>query len=113
MSSPRKKKVLIVEDNRDAAETLATLIELKGHKAFVAYDAESGLELAHEAVPDLIVHDVNLPGMSGYQAIRYLRADPNLEATEFVALTGFATTADREHALSAGFDYHIGKPMDF
>jgi CheY-like chemotaxis protein len=113
MSLAKQKTVLIVDDNHDAADTLALLIEFKGHKALIAYDAETGLALAHAAIPDIVIHDINLPGMNGYVAIEYLRADPKFVATVFVALTGFATPSDKKRALSAGFDYHMAKPMNF
>src|SRR3954463_8971563 len=83
----RRKKVLIVDDNQDAADSLALLVKLKGHDALVAYDAETGLEVAHESKPDLILHDINLPHMNGYEAVHRLRRDKKLQSTTFVALT--------------------------
>jgi len=109
----RRKKVLIVDDNQDAADSLAMLVKLKGHEAFVAYDAETGLEVAHKSTPDVILHDINLPHMSGYEAVHRLRRDKKLESTTFVALTAFATTDDRKRALSEGFDLHMSKPVEF
>lgn len=113
LSSAELKTVLIVEDNRDAAETLAMLIRLKGHKALIAYDAETGLNIAHSVRPDVIIHDISLPAMSGFTAIKLLRANPELAKTVFVAYTGFAASSHRERALSAGFHHHVVKPMDF
>src|SRR3982750_1612873 len=72
-----KKTVLIVDDNRDAADSLAMLLEIKGHKVLTAYDAETGLEIAHAASPDVIIHDINLPHMNGYTAATKLRQDVN------------------------------------
>src|SRR3954466_1670593 len=99
MTAERQKTVLIVEDNLDAADSLALLLQLKGHKTIVAHDAETGLEIAHRTVPDIIIHDISLPTMSGYEAVKHLRSDHNLDHTTFVALTGYATCADRERAL--------------
>ena len=108
-----KKTILIVDDNQDAADSLAMLFEIKGHKVFTAYDAETGLELAHQASPDVIIHDINLPQMNGYIAAGKLRQDPNCSAAILVALTGYALPGDCQRALAAGFDFHMAKPLDF
>ena len=110
---PAAKTVLIVEDNVDAADSLAMLIELKGHKALIAHDAETGLEVAHAAVPDVIIHDINLPKMNGYLAAAALRADEVLSGSVLVALTGYAREEDKRRALSAGFHFHMAKPLNF
>src|SRR5258707_1035806 len=85
-----KKTILIVDDNRDAADSLAMLLEIKGHKVLIAYDAETGLEIAHQASPDVVIHDINLPQMNGYTAATKLRQDVNCSSAILVALTGFA-----------------------
>src|SRR5688572_11501132 len=69
----RPLKVLIVDDNRDAADSLALLVECEGYRPFVAYEAFTGLRLAAQEVPDIIIHDIGLPGMSGYDAARRIR----------------------------------------
>src|SRR4051812_32875563 len=107
------KTVLVVDDNRDAADTLALLLSMKGHKALTAYDAQAGLVLADSAMPDVIIHDIGFADMSGYSAVRKLRINKKLKNTLLVALTGFATANDRDRAISAGFDLHIAKPIDF
>jgi CheY-like chemotaxis protein len=108
-----KKTLLIVDDNRDAADSLAMLLEIKGHKVLTAYDAETGLEVAHQASPDVIIHDINLPQMNGYVAAGKLRQDANCSGVILVALTGFARPGDRQRALAAGYDFHMAKPLDF
>lgn len=113
MSRTSVKTILIVDDNHDAADSLALLIELKGHKALIAYDAETGLELAYAESPDIIVHDINLPLMNGYVAARKIREQANCATTILIALTAYASPADRERALSEGFDFHMSKPLDF
>ena len=106
-------RVLVVDDNRDAADSLAMLIDLQGHQSFLAYDAVMGLELAAEVEPHLILHDIAMPGMSGYEAVRRLRQNPQLEKALVVAISGYATATDKQEAKDAGFDAHYGKPMDF
>jgi DNA-binding response OmpR family regulator len=110
---PAIKTVLIVEDNVDAADSLAMLIELRGHKALIAHDAETGLKVAHATHPDVIIHDINLPKMNGYLAAAALRADQSLASSVLVALTGYAREEDKKRALSAGFDIHMAKPLNF
>ena len=107
------KTVLIVDDNHDAADTLAVSIRDYGHKVWVAYDTASGLALAHQWVPDVILHDIGLPIISGYEAARQLRSDAKFAKTVLVALTGYDATLDRTRAKMAGFDMHISKPIDF
>src|SRR3954465_12765389 len=109
----RKKTILIVDDNQDAAESLAMVFQIKGHKVLTAYDAETGLEIAHRASPDVIIHDINLPQMNGYTAATKLREDGNCASAVLIALTGFARPGDCQRALAAGFDFHMAKPLDF
>ena len=106
------KTILIVDDNHDAADTLAVSIRDYGHKVLVAYDTASGLALAHQWVPDVILHDIGLPIISGYEAARQLRSDAKFAKTVLVALTGYDSRPDREHSKKAGFDFHLDKPID-
>ena len=89
------------------------LLEIKGYKVLIAYDAETGLEIAHQASPDVIVHDINLPQMNGYTAATKLRQDVNCASAILIALTGFARPGNCQRALAAGFDFHMAKPLDF
>jgi len=102
--------VVIVEDNVDAGQTLGEILELSGHRVRLARDAQSGLGLARELHPDLVLCDIGLPDMDGYDFARTVRRDPALARTRLVAVTGYAQPEDRARALDAGFDAHVAKP---
>jgi PAS domain S-box-containing protein len=104
--------VLVVEDNIDAGETLAEILAAHGHRVHVARDGRSGVELARQLRPDVVVCDIGLPDLDGYAVARALRGDPALGATRLIALTGYAQPEDRERARDAGFDAHVAKPPD-
>jgi CheY-like chemotaxis protein len=108
----RNRQVLVIDDQEDAAETLAELIAEFGHRATVALNAPAAMAQIRARRPDVILCDIELPGMSGYELARSLRADPTLAAVQLVALSGHARAEDRRHAAEAGFDAHIGKPID-
>jgi signal transduction histidine kinase/ActR/RegA family two-component response regulator len=103
-------RVLVVDDNRDGAETLAAVLEVMGAQAIVAHDGGTALRLAREFDPQLIVLDIGLPGMDGYETARRLRQLPGLRPY-LVALTGYGSQQDRQRALDAGFDEHLVKPL--
>ena len=105
-------RVLIVDDNKDIAESMAMLIEVNGHRTFVAYEAETGFKLAIEHLPHIIFHDIALPGMSGWDAALRLRKVERLKNTILVAHTAYAMDADRARAMASGFHYFLGKPSD-
>jgi hemerythrin-like metal-binding protein len=108
-----KRRVVIVEDNLDAAEALRDLLEvLGGHEVNVAYDGESGVNAIRRYTPDIVLCDLGLPGIDGYEVARRVRADGVSARTRLVALSGYASTDDIERALRAGFDYHLAKPPD-
>jgi PAS domain S-box-containing protein len=112
-SSTADLKVLIIEDNRDTAESLSTLLQMEGHKVNVAYDGPSGVELARTVQPDVVLCDVGLPGgMDGYQVVRSIRADQTMEPHLF-ALSGYGQNEDRRQAREAGFHRHFVKPVDY
>jgi two-component system CheB/CheR fusion protein len=104
--------ILVVEDNRDSAESLRDLLSLDAHEVAVALDGPTGLAAAHEFVPDVVLCDIGLPGMDGYQVARALRAEPSLRRAFLVALTGYALPDDVRSAMDAGFDRHLAKPPD-
>jgi PAS domain S-box-containing protein len=108
----KRVRVLLVEDNPDAAETLMMLLQLLGHHVRIAPDGFSALELAATNVPDVILVDIGLPGMDGYEVARRIRADVRLRRVLLVALTGYGREEDKQHAMAAGFDYHLVKPVD-
>ncbi|RQP21953.1 ATP-binding protein [Piscinibacter terrae] len=107
-ASPRK--VLIVDDNRDAAESLGLVLEAEGHEVRTAANGEQALRIALEWMPDLVLLDIGLPGMDGYEVARRLRAMDELRGCRIVALTGYGQPSDRHRAEAAGFDDHLVKP---
>jgi len=109
----QRRRVLIVDDNRDSVETMATLIRLSGHEIEKAHDGETALEKAKSFKPEIILLDVGLPDMHGYEVAERLRAIPENKSLVIVALTGYGNEEDRRRARDAGFDYHFVKPVDF
>lgn len=104
------RRVLVIEDNVDAAECLRCLLEFAGHDASVAHNGADGLTLARSSPPDVVLCDIGLPGMDGYEVARAFRADPALGATALVALSGYAQPEDLQRAVEAGFTRHLAKP---
>jgi two-component system CheB/CheR fusion protein len=110
-AAARPARVLVVEDNVDAAETLREALELEGIEVVVAGDGAAGLREARRMRPDVVICDIGLPGgLDGYGVARTIRADPALRDTPLIALTGYAGPEDRARAREAGFDRHLGKP---
>jgi two-component system CheB/CheR fusion protein len=108
----RRRRVLIVEDNPDTAETLKDVLELHDQEVAVARDGEEGLARVWSLEPDVVLCDVGLPGLDGYEVARRIRAEASAGPT-LVALTGYALPEDRRRALEAGFDHHLAKPFEF
>jgi PAS domain S-box-containing protein len=104
------RRVLVIEDNRDAADSLCEVLDLLNHSAIVAYCGDEGLEKARAHKPDVVLCDIGLPGMDGHQVARAIRADATLSATTLVALTGYAAPEDLARSKESGFDYHLAKP---
>ncbi|WP_246522719.1 ATP-binding protein [Gemmata palustris] len=107
-----KLNILVVDDNRDAADSLALLLEVKGHEVRMAHDGPEALRVLETFRPDLIVLDIGLPGMNGYEVARRVRGSTELRAVTLVALTGWGQEEDRRRTRDAGFDYHLVKPAD-
>lgn len=105
------KRILVVDDNEDAANSLAVILELEGHTVDIVYTAKDALEHALATCPEVILLDVGLPEMSGYEVATRLR--PGLMSTQIVALTGYGHAEDIRRASAAGFDAHVVKPVDF
>jgi CheY-like chemotaxis protein len=105
-------RVLVVEDNVDAGETLGALLELRGHTVVVALSGVQALELLRSRGADIVLCDLGLPGMSGYEVARAIRADRELRNVQLVALTGYGQPEDRKRTAEAGFDAHLVKPVD-
>jgi PAS domain S-box-containing protein len=106
------RRILVVEDNRDAAESLATLIELMGHEVRSVHDGASALATAAAFRPDVVLLDIGLPDINGYEVAPRLRQQPGLERIALAALTGWGQEEDRLRARTAGFDHHFVKPID-
>lgn len=106
------KTILIIEDNQLNLKLVKTLLQIEKHQVLEAGDAEYGLEIAKEQVPDLILMDIQLPGMSGLEATRIIKQDPELMGIPVVALTSFAMQGDEEKAMEAGCEGYITKPID-
>ena len=105
-------RVLIVDDNTDAADSLAMVLGHDGHQTQVAYSSDEVLERVESFRPDVVLLDIGLPHMDGYELARRLRAQPQLNGLRLVALTGYGQSDDRQRALAAGFDDHLVKPVD-
>ena len=103
-------RVLIVEDNHDAAYMLRKLLQSMGHEVAVAGDGKAALGLALVFRPDLVLADIGLPQMDGYAMAQALRALPEFEHTYFVAVTGYGQPSDEQQSLAAGYDQHVTKP---
>jgi PAS domain S-box-containing protein len=110
-ATAQSKKILVVEDNTDVAEVLATLLEKNGHEVIVTSTARAGLDVVHRGRADIVVCDIGLPGMSGYEFARALR-DDGFEEIPLVALTGYGENDARHRSAQAGFDTHLTKPID-
>jgi signal transduction histidine kinase len=104
------RRVLIIEDNVDAAETLREVLDMSGHEVEIAYDGRAGIEKARAFRPDVALCDITLPEMDGYAVARAIRSDPALARTLLVAVTGCALPDDERRAAEAGFDEHLAKP---
>jgi CheY-like chemotaxis protein len=108
---PGRRRILVVDDNVDAAESLADLLRLLGHVAELAHDGPGALAALAASAPDVVLCDIGLPGMSGYEVARTARAR-GYGAVRLVALTGYAQPEDVRRAKDAGFDAHLAKPPD-
>jgi len=106
------RRVLVIEDNRDAADTLRDLLALAGHTVEVAYSGPSGVRAARQFTADVILCDIGLPGMDGYEVARELHSQGMLGTTRLVAITGFGQPEDRKRTAEAGFHAHVTKPAD-
>jgi CheY-like chemotaxis protein len=111
LSSPRKR-VLIVDDNVDAAESLAQVLKFKGHIATVASGGREAVDRAREDPPDIILLDLGMPGMDGLTAARLIRQQPGGAGIRIIALTGWGQERDRQRTREAGMSEHLVKPVD-
>jgi CheY-like chemotaxis protein len=105
-------RVLITDDNRDAADTLGRLVRAWGHPVRVAYDGPAAIAAARDFRPRVVLLDIGLGGMTGYEVAGHLRHEPGLDGVRLIALTGFGQEEDRRRSKEAGFDHHVVKPVD-
>ncbi len=109
----RPRRILVVDDNRDAADSLAMLLDIAGHQTFTAHDGAAAVEAVREHRPDVVLLDIGLPILNGYEVCRQVRAEPWGEEPTIVALTGWGQEEDRHRSREAGFDGHLVKPVDY
>jgi CheY-like chemotaxis protein len=105
-------KVLVADDNRDAALSLGALLEMSEHEVLIAHDGEEALRIARQAMPDAMILDIGMPRLSGDQVARAVRSEPWGRRVFLVAVTGWGEPEDKERASAAGFDHHLTKPVD-
>jgi PAS domain S-box-containing protein len=108
---PAPLRVLVVDDNADAADSLVALLEVLGHTTWVARDGPQGLHVALDVRPDLVLLDIGLPGMSGYEVARAIRHSQGVRQIVLIALTGWGAQSDQQQSHDAGFDQHLTKPV--
>lgn len=106
-----KRRLLVVDDNRDAAESMSMLLEMWGHEVAYAYDGPSALETAEQWQPEAVFLDIGLPGMDGYEVAERLRQLPQAKGAVLIAITGYGQEDDRRRSRRAGIDHHLVKPV--
>jgi CheY-like chemotaxis protein len=105
-------RILVVDDNHDSAESLGTLLQIAGHTVRIVHEGASVVDAALAFKPDLVLLDIGLPGLDGYQVVRQIRSTPALADLMVVATTGYGREEDRLRCLDAGFNDHLTKPVD-
>ncbi|NHZ88625.1 response regulator [Massilia sp. CCM 8733] len=112
-SPDQRPKVLVVDDNRDAADSLQALFEMENCNVATAYDGFEAVQAVEQGMPDMIVMDLGMPSMDGYEAARRIRLKPGSQSVLMIALTGWGQSDARQRTLDAGFDHHLIKPVNF
>lgn len=112
LARPPSLRVLVVDDNADSAETMSTLVSIWGHDVYMAHDAKSALEAARAHSPQVVLLDIGLPEISGYEVAAQLRQIPGLDKATLIAMTGYGQEDDRLRAKEAGFAHHLTKPVN-
>jgi CheY-like chemotaxis protein len=107
-----RRRILLIDDNRDFVEGLVSLLESLGHEALGAFDASSGVAAALQFRPELVFLDIGLPDVSGYEMVGRLRRVAACRTIPIIAVSGYARATDKAQALAAGFTAHIAKPID-
>jgi CheY-like chemotaxis protein len=112
VGDPVKRRILLADDNSDALESLATLLELGGHEVVTASNGALALECAERHRPEVVLLDIGMPMLDGYEVARRIRVQPWGQKITLVALTGWGQDSDRRRSREAGFDSHLVKPLD-
>ena len=111
-SAARIHRILAVDDNQDAVDILARTLQLKGHEVQTAYDGIEAVDVAARFKPDIVLLDIGLPRLSGYDVARRIRQLPDGKSTILIAITGWGQEEDRRQSQQSGFDMHLVKPVD-
>jgi CheY-like chemotaxis protein len=111
-SNPSRRKILVVDDNEDAAESLAALLSISGHETRLAHDGPDALQQAERFQPDIVFLDIGMPTLDGHETARLIRQQPWGQQMVLIALTGWGQTEDRRRSKEAGFNHHLVKPAD-
>ena len=112
VTTTTRRRILVVDDNIDSAQSLGSLLSMMGHEVRLAHDGLEALSAAEAFRPDVVMLDIGMPRLNGYEACRALRARPWAEEVRIIALTGWGQPRDRQRSLDAGFDLHLVKPVD-
>lgn len=107
----KRQRLMVIDDNKDAAESMSMLFELWGHEVLCTYDGRAALEAAAKYRPDAVFLDIGLPGMDGYEIAERLREIPESSRTVLVAITGYGQDEDRRRSREVGIDHHLVKPV--
>ena len=105
-------RVLVVDDNMDAADMLIVMLQMFGHEVKAAYTGQTALKMAVEYQPDVVLLDIGLPDMNGYEVARHLRQQPETKDVRLIAMTGYGQDSDRQRSEEAGCEHHLVKPVD-
>jgi CheY-like chemotaxis protein len=105
-------RVLLADDNRDAADTLAMLLEMNGYNVTVGYNGEDALRLARQSLPNVMILDIGMPDITGFEVARRVRLEPWGQDVYLIAVTGWGQKEDKVRAITSGFDHHLTKPVD-
>jgi PAS domain S-box-containing protein len=108
----RGRRILVVDDNADGAESLARLLQMGGHQTRIVHNGRDALEAARSFTPEVVLLDIGLPEMDGYEVAKRFRAEANLEAAVLIAVTGWGSDEDKRQSKEAGFDFHLTKPVE-
>jgi len=107
-----RQRILVVDDNVDAAESLGTMLAYSGHDVRVAHGGVEALTAAREFAPNVMILDLGMPEMDGYEVAKAVRSDPKIAATRLIALSGYGQPDDRRRTADVGFDEHLVKPVE-